>query len=97
MFVSKKVLELSVFSVIIDFNDGAIGLESVYVELGIPYNFFKINNASKMDNQRITLMNKDECTKKGIQRRKKLRAIRKRFVDEEKQNETISAYAAGAY
>ena len=49
-----------------------------------------------MDNQRITLMNK-KCTKKGIQRRKKLRAIRKGFVDEEKQNETISACAAGAY
>ena len=34
-----------------------------------------------MDNQRTTLVNK-KCTKKGIQRRKKLRAIRKGFVNE---------------
>ena len=45
---------------------------------------------------RITLMNK-KCTKKEIQLKKKQRAIRKGFVDEEKQNETLSAYAAGAY
>ena len=40
VFVSKKVLEVSVFSAIIEFNEEVIGLESVYVELGIPYNFF---------------------------------------------------------
>ena len=39
MFVSKKVLESSVFSAIIEFNDRVIGQESVYIEFGIPYNF----------------------------------------------------------
>ena len=94
VFVSKKVLEVSVFSSIIEFNEEVIGLESVYVKLGIPYNFFKINNASKMDNQRMTFMNK-KCTKKVIQRRKKLIAIRKGLVDKKKQNETIPVYQLG--
>ena len=75
VFISKKVLELGVFSAIIEFNDGCSGLNPVFELFGIGDSKFIKNSLTQCDIARIDAMEiKSHAT--GILRRKCLRAIK---------------------
>lgn len=96
VYISKKVLEIGVYSAIIEFNDGRSGLIPLMKLLGLPISSYLTTSFKNRDCERINKIGK-KSTEKGKQRRKKLRAIRKGFEDKNKEQEKKPAYASGAY
>ena len=91
VFISKKVLELGVFSAIIEFNDGCSGLNPVFELFGIGDGKFIKNSLTQCDIARIDAMEiKSHATR--ILRRKCLRAIKKGYIDKEQETEPEPAY-----
>ena len=85
VFISKKVLELGVFSAIIEFNDGCSGLNPVFELFGIGDGKFIKNSLMQCDIACIDAMEiKSHAT--GILRRKCLRAIKVTLTRNRKQN-----------
>lgn len=96
VYVSKKILELGVYSAIIEFNDGSCGLKPVFDLLGFNNLCFLQNRLAKRDTSRINAM-KRKSSEAGISQRKHLRAVRKGFIDTEKENEPKPSYSTGDY
>lgn len=96
VFVSRQVFELSVFSAVINFNEGFSAIQMVFQELGISAGQFFMHGGSKKDTSRVRniLRKSSESVQK---RRKKLRAIRKGFIDNEKELEGQNLYEGGAF
>ena len=95
-FVGRLILELAAFSAVIHYNDGFLGLISVFKELKIKIGPFFLTTAERKVRKRVA-----GCTKKsseeGKLRRKKLRAIRKGHLDKEKEAEGDDSYSTGAH
>lgn len=94
-YVSRKIIEMAVDSAVIEFNNGATGLYGVLKRCGIKCGRFMDLATKRKDSLRLRNMNL-KSSKRGIGRRKKLRAIRKGFIDAEKHVEG-ETYAPGAF
>ena len=95
-FVSKKIVEIAVGSAVINYNSGMLGLEDVYNKLGFFAGSQFYVGASKKDNNRIALARKksQNDTKK---RRKTLRAVKKGYIDLDREKEGGKSYEAGGF
>ena len=96
VFVSKKVLEIAVCSAVIEFNDGCCGIVKVLNDLGLSNGYFTNKFVLEADKQRVQSMRK-KSSEKGKIRRKKLRSMRKGFLDKEKEHEKSESYLSGAF
>lgn len=96
VFVSRNVLELAVYSAVINFNEGFSGIKRVFDKLGVQCGqFFEIGGVKKdIARASNTLLKSSE---KGKRQRKKLRAIRKGFQDKENQEEEGPSYKPGGF
>ena len=95
IYVQRNVLEMGVASAVINFNDGNCGILNVFINAGMETGYFTKSFYIKKDETRIQRMNKktNEQTKK---QRKRLRAIRKNYVDKNKEKEVVY-YESGAF
>ena len=94
--VGKRVLEIAVNSAIINFNNGFAGLKEVFNELGIDFGCQSQKAFTAHDNSRIKRMNK-KSTEKVKNNRKRLRHVKKGYLDKEKEQEPVPSYSKGAY
>ena len=95
MFVSRRILEIGVSSAVINFSDGARPLITVMKHLKmIPGKYMKML-CHRYNTGRIKTMT-DKSSKKTKDRRKKLRATRKGFIDKEKEDES-ETYKGGEF
>ena len=83
---------MGVVSGVINFNDGNFGILNVFINAGMETGYFTKSFCIKKDETR---MNKktNEQTKK---QRKRLRALRKNYVDKNKEKEGVY-YESGAF
>ena len=95
-YVERPQLELGVYSAIIQFNDGLLGLTNVFKLLKIDVGRCFLE-ASKSGNKKSLRNAKRKSTEKCIQRRKKLKAIRKGLADKEIELEGGESYVKGAF
>ncbi len=95
VFVNRTVLELSVFSATISFNDGFKGLSTVFSKLGFvdPGHYYVVGSIQK-DNKRIRQC-KRQSSDESKKRRKQLWAIKKGYLDRDREIEGGVSYAAG--
>ena len=96
IFVTRAVLEMAVYSAIIDFNNGMLGLCKVAKELGLENSHFMERLSYKEDSDCIRRAAK-KYSEEARKRRKKLRAVRKKFIDEEKDDNIGLSYDPGSF
>ena len=96
IFVNRTVLEISVSSAIIDFNDGKIGLCKVTENLGLLPGHCMLQQCHSLDIKRIR-NSEIKTSEKSKKRRKRLRAIRKGYIDKEKEEEGKDSYNSGSF
>ena len=96
VFTSRKILEIGVNLAILSFNDGAIAYKELFELSNIRVGQFTLRAIRKRDNSRIKAMHlKSSVT--GIQRRKKLRSIKKGYSDKETELENQPIYETGCH
>ena len=95
VYISRNVVEIATASAVINFNDGAHGIEEVMKRLGIIPGKFMVRHGRKKNLHRINDSLK-KASKTGKQRRKKLRAMKKGYEDKEKEKEG-EIYKSGSY
>ena len=76
-------MEMSTFSSVVSFNDGFLALANVLKNLHLTPGKYFINRALVYDSKRVKNIQK-KSTDTVKSKRKKLRAIRKGFIDKEK-------------
>ena len=96
IFVKKDTLNMAVSSDIIDFTEGQIGICHVAKELGLDCGRFMASLIMEADESRVGGMAR-KSNEKDKKRRKKLRAIRKGFEDEEKTSDGKHSYHSGGF
>ena len=95
VYVEGEVLEMRVCSAIVNFNDGACGTLNVFKNANMEPGYFTAMYCNKNDGKRIVTMNTKSSTESKA-RCKKQRAIRKKYIDENKNKEGVF-YEAGAF
>ena len=93
VYLGKSVLEIGTNSAILEFNDGSFGVSSVLKYFGISNGYCFDLLSEKRDKERV-----DKSIKKtnpeGKLKRKKIRAVKKGFIDNEKDKES---YVPGGF
>lgn len=95
VYTSRNVIEIATASAVINFNDGAHGIEMVMKRLGITPGKFMVRHGRKKNLKRLNDSFK-KASNTGKQRRKKLRALKKGYEDREKEEEG-DIYKSGSY
>ena len=95
-FISRIVLEIGVASAVINFNDGMSGFEKLFSRLNLSFGVIINSGAIEKDQQRIKNMN-NKFQETVKMKRKKLRAVRKGYIDKEKDNEGGESYLTGNF
>ena len=95
-FVSKNVLESGVYSSVLTYNDGFISLGNVFRKLDIKPGKCFLEGSHSRDCLRVENMDKKSLNI-SKERRKKLRAIRKGFVDKDREDEGGDTYSSGFF
>ena len=90
-FISRIVLEIGVASVLINFNGGMSGFEKLFSHLNLSLGVNTKSGAIEKDQQRIKNMN-NKFQETVKMKRKKQRAVRKGYIDKEKDNEGGESY-----
>ena len=90
------MFSIGVCSAVINFNDAANALNDVFHNLCIsPGVLFELGSAEK-DLRRVSQANK-QSTEHVKNKRKQLRAIKKKYVDANLQKERDESYASGSF
>ena len=95
VYVEREVLEMGVSSAVINFNNGACGILNVFHGVNMEPGYVTKMFCMKKDRERIITMNMESSDELKT-RRKKLRAIRKKYIDVNKEKEGVF-YEAGAF
>ena len=95
-FLSKQVLESGVYSSVLTYNDGFISLKNLFKKLDIKPGKYFLEGAYAWDCLHVGNIDQKEL-KVVKDRRKKLRAIRKGFVDKYRENEGGDTYSSGHF
>ena len=96
VFVGRDTLEISLYSAIINFNDGFSGIKDVLRTLGLNVSKYVDNGVTQKDQQRIT-HSKRKSSEEGKRRRKKLRALKRGYIDKEMEDEGGKSYLSGSF
>ena len=81
---------------VINFNDGMSGFEKLFSRLNLSFGVIINSGAIEKDQQRIKNMN-NKFQETVKMKRKKLRAVRKGYIDKEKDNEGGELYLTGNF
>ena len=95
-FISKIGLEIGVASAVINFNDGMSGFEKLFSHLNLSLGVNIKSGAIEKDQQRIKNM-KNKFQEIVKMKRKKLRVVRKGYIDKEKGNKGGELYFTGNF
>ena len=95
-FISKIGLEIGVASAVINFNDGMSGFEKLFSHLNLSVGVNTKSGAIEKDQQRIKNM-KNKFQEIVEMKRKKLRVVRKGYIDKEKGNKGGELYFTGNF
>ena len=86
VYVGRSVLEMGTNSAVLEFNEGSSGVSSVFQHFGIT-NGYSFNLLSeKRDRERVAKSSK-KTNKEGKQKRKTIRAVKKGYIDKEKDKD----------
>ena len=96
VFVGRSTLEMAANSAIINYNDGFHRMKDVLIELGLQVSQNFLDNSIRKDKQ-IVLQSLIKSLEKGKKRRKRLRAVRKGFIDREREEEGGELFSEGAF
>ena len=94
-FVSKSTIEMGTYSAVLHYNDGANGVLEVLKYFGLS-GIVILASSSKVDKTRIRHM-KSKSTDKSKMQRKKIRAVKKGFIDDQQIKETTDSYISGGF
>ena len=94
-FVSKSTIEMGTYSAVLHYNDGANGVLEVLKYFGLS-GIVTLASSSKVDKTRIRHM-KSKSTDKSKMQRKKIRAVKKGFIDDQQIKETTDSYISGGF
>ena len=95
VYVGRNIVEIGVSSAVINFNDGNLGLLPVFEKLGIDCGHSTHVSLRETDKDRIYEMNR-KSSDSGKKQRRKLRARRKGYIDQEEETEGVT-YKSGAF
>ena len=95
VYVEREVLEMGVSSAVINFNNEACDVLNVFHGANMEPGYFTKMFCMKKDRERIITMNM-KLSDELKTRRQKLRAIRKKYIDVNKEKEGVF-YEAGAF
>ena len=96
VFIKLSVLQLGVFSAVIEFNDGAKGVERVLEKFMNSTGIYTTLGSYKKDKSRSRQV-AIKASENAKKRRKRLRGIRKGLIDAEKDTEGKESYLCGGY
>lgn len=96
IFLHKSSFEMGVNSAVLHFNEGTAGVKRVLNFLNLEIGAKTILSSSRKDKARLSNMARKD-TLKVKNRRRKLRAIRKGWVDKEKELEGGESYKSGNF
>ena len=97
IYISKKVLEIAVASAVIELNDGASALLNVFKEIGLYCGKFAVEGLRKKDVERVK-QSARKSSKDGQARRKTLRSIAKKWIDDDTEKEADNpSYGTGLF
>ena len=86
IFISRHVLEISVPSAVVNFNDGVMGLSRIFQSLDLSFGKYSMERARNKDTSRIIKMDKKaQEINKNISKKKS--TIRKVYIDREHEQE----------
>ena len=95
IFISRSTFEIGINSAVIHYNDGGNGIKAVFSHFGLSgkVTFEKFANR---DRKRVREMMRksSEIVKK---QRKRLRSIKKGYLDKEKETEKVDSYVVGGF
>ena len=96
IFIQRDILEIGVNSAIIEFNDGPTGIYNVLKHFKIrPGTLTKDSSIKKLMKR---IKKTDKLALKAVKnRRKKLRSMKKGFLDSEREKEGGESYVAGGF
>jgi len=94
--VTRKVLDIGVASAVINYNDGLGGIRKVFDRLGLSPGSYMISGSWRKDVSRVKNMARKSSTEQKLIRRK-IRGIRKGFIDTEKEKEGGESYVSGNF
>ena len=96
VFVCKDILDIGVASAIVNYNDGLSGLGNIFHSMNLKFGYHGFIGASKKDDARAR-HKKRKSTEIFTTDRKKLRGMRKGFIDSEKHVEGGESYCSGSF
>ena len=96
IFVERPLLEMSVNSAILEYNEGSTGVFKVFNIFKISPGICSLRLSRKRDTISVGGMVR-KSSEKGKKRRKAIRKVKKGIVDNEKDNEKSESYVAGGF
>ena len=93
--VEQETVALATYLAVLKFNDGDISFLNIFQDLDITPGVFACKGAEDCDTARIKLFAK-KTSEKVKMRRKTLRHLRKKYIDNEDDNEGVT-YKAGGF
>ena len=95
--MGRKVLEIDVYSAIIEYNDGSAGIFDVLEYVGIRSRGLMTEKGTLDRNTKRIKNSAKKCSEKVINRRKSLSTIKKGYLDMEKEAENGESYVTGNF
>ena len=95
VYVTRKTLEIGVYSAVLEFNDGKRGIEKAMIIAGLNIGTFQSALSEKVVRRHKRTI-QQKSSEKGKRRRKDLRAIKKKWTDKNEEQEG-KMYEAGSF
>lgn len=95
IFISRSTFEIGINSAVIHYNDGGNGIKAVFSHFGLSgkVTFEQFVNR---DCKRVRQMMR-KSSERVKKQRKRLRTIKKGYLDKEKESEKVDSYVAGGF
>ena len=94
IFVTNKILSIGVASSVVNYNEGLRGIQKILNEMGIESGSFMALETWRKDTERVRTR---KSTVEQKLNRKKIRAVRKGYIDKEKETETGDSNESGKF
>ena len=96
VFVHRDMLEVGLNSAVVEFNDGPCGIHKVLDHFGIHPGCLTLSSSRKQTAQRVKNI-QNKMSDDGKCKRKKLRTVKKGYLDKEKELEGGESYVTGGF
>ena len=96
VFVERKMLKIGVYFAILEYNDGAFGIQNVLKRFNVVSGVC-LGQGSLKINLKSVNTSKRKSSDEGKRRRKTIRKIKKGFLDKDKEIEVNESYVSGGF